>query len=412
VGYEHLKEITGSHGDELAGKRIALCVTASASIYRAPELARFLMRHGADVIPVMTREAASLLSPEVMRWATGNDPVVEVTGRIEYVELTEGRGRVDAVLVAPMTQNEAAKVASGIADDAVSLLVSCALGSEIPVIVAPAMHASMHSSPVVREVLERLRSLGVTVVGPTVEEGKAKLAQLEDVLDAVIYATWPKPLSGKRYVVTAGPTRERIDMVRFLTNPSSGRMGFELARALRAMGGDVTLVHGPVSLRPPWDVEAVSVESAKEMLEAVLRTSEGADGLFAAAAVADYEPVEVHSGKIESRKHPTLHLTLRTTPKVVYEVRRSFPGIDLVLFKASYGPVEDPHAVYSEYAELDPVIVAVNDVSRRDVGFGAEGNELTVVTRSGLVRKLGPARKSRVARDLVEVYLEERVRGR
>jgi Phosphopantothenoylcysteine synthetase/decarboxylase len=189
------------------------------------------MRHGADVIPVMTREAASLLSPEVMRWATGNDPVVEVTGRIEYVELTEGRGRVDAVLVAPMTQNEAAKVVSGIADDAVSLLVSCALGSEIPVIVAPAMHASMHSSPVVREVLERLRSLGVTIVGPSVEEGKAKLAQLEDVLDAVIYATWPKPLPGKRYVVTAGPTRERIDMVRFLTNPSSGRMGFELARA-------------------------------------------------------------------------------------------------------------------------------------------------------------------------------------
>jgi phosphopantothenoylcysteine decarboxylase/phosphopantothenate--cysteine ligase len=134
--------------------------------------------------------------------------------------------------------------------------------------------------------------------------------------------------------------------------------------------------------------------------------------MFAAAAVADYEPVEVHSGKIESRKHPTLHLTLRTTPKVVYEVRRSFPGIDLVLFKASYGPVEDPRAVYSEYAELDPVIVAVNDVSRRDVGFGAEGNELTVVTRSGPVRKLGPARKSRVARDLVEVYLEERVRGR
>jgi phosphopantothenoylcysteine decarboxylase/phosphopantothenate--cysteine ligase len=309
------------------------------------------MRHGADVIPVMTREAASLLSPEVMRWATGNDPVVEVTGRIEYVELTEGRGRVDAVLVAPMTQNEAAKVASGIADDAVSLLVSCALGSEIPVIVAPAMHASMHSSPVVREVLERLRSLGVTIVGPTVEEGKAKLA-------------------------------------------------------------DVTLVHGPVSLRPPWDVKAASVESAREMLAAVLRASEGADGLFAAAAVADYEPVEVHRGKIESRRHPTLHLTLRTTPKVVYEVRRSFPGIDLVLFKASYGPVEDPRAVYSEYAELDPVIVAVNDVSRKDVGFGAEGNELTVVTRSGLIRKLGPARKSRVARDLVEVYLEERVRGR
>ena len=412
MGYAHLKDITGSHGDELAGKRIALCVTASASIYRAPETARLLMRHGADVIPVMTREAASLLSPEVMRWATGNDPVVEVTGRIEYVELTEGRGRVDAVVVAPMTENAAAKVVGGIADDAVSLLVSCALGSGIPVVVAPAMHASMYSSPVVRDLMARLRSLGIVVVGPTVEEGKAKLAQPEDVLDAVIYATWPKPLSGRRYVVTAGPTRERIDMVRFVTNPSSGRMGLELARVLRALGGDVTIVHGPVSLRPPWDVKAVGVESAREMLAAVLGALEGADGLFAAAAVADYEPAEVHSGKIESRRHPTLQLTLRATPKVVEEVRRSFKGIDLVLFKASYGAVEDPREVFQEYAALDPVLVAVNDVSRKGIGFGAEENELVVVTRSGLVRKLGPARKSRVARDLVQLYLEEKRRGR
>ncbi len=412
MGYAHLKDITGSHGDELAGKRIALCVTASASIYRAPETARLLMRHGADVIPVMTREAASLLSPEVMRWATGNDPVVEVTGRIEYVELTEGRGRVDAVVVAPMTENAAAKVVGGIADDAVSLLVSCALGSGIPVVVAPAMHASMYSSPVVRDLMARLRSLGIVVVGPTVEEGKAKLAQPEDVLDAVIYATWPKPLSGRRYVVTAGPTRERIDMVRFVTNPSSGRMGLELARVLRALGGDVTIVHGPVSLRPPWDVKTVGVESTREMLAAVLGALEGADGLFAAAAVADYEPAEVHSGKIESRRHPTLQLTLRATPKVVEEVRRSFPGIDLVLFKASYGAVEDPREVFQEYAALDPVLVAVNDVSRKGIGFGAEENELVVVTRSGLVRKLGPARKSRVARDLVQLYLEEKRRGR
>jgi phosphopantothenoylcysteine decarboxylase/phosphopantothenate--cysteine ligase len=412
VGYAHLKDITGSHGDELAGKRIALCVTASASIYRAPETARLLMRHGADVIPVMTREAASLLSPEVMRWATGNDPVVEVTGRIEYVELTEGRGRVDAVVVAPMTENAAAKVVGGIADDAVSLLVSCALGSGIPVVVAPAMHASMYSSPVVRDLMARLRSLGIVVVGPTVEEGKAKLAQPEDVLDAVIYATWPKPLSGRRYLVTAGPTRERIDMVRFVTNPSSGRMGLELARVLRALGGEVTIVHGPVSLRPPWDVKAVGVESAREMLAAVLGALEGADGLFAAAAVADYEPSEVHSGKIESRRHPALQLTLRATPKVVEEVRRSFPGIDLVLFKASYGAVEDPREVFQEYAALDPVLVAVNDVSRKGIGFGAEENELVVVTRSGLVRKLGPARKSRVARDLVQLYLEEKRRGR
>jgi len=411
VGHPHLKEITGSHGDELRGKRIALCVAASASIYRAPELARLLMRHGADVVPVMTPEAANLLSPELMRWATGNDPLVEVTGRIEYVELTEGEGKVDAVVVAPMTQNVAAKIANGLSDDSVSLLVSCALGNGIPVVAAPAMHASMHSSPVMRELLERLRSYGVTLVGPLLEEGKAKLAPLEDVLDAVVYATWPKRLQGRRFVVTAGPTRERIDMVRFITNPSSGKMGFEVARVLRALGGDVTLVHGPVSIRPPWDVRAVNVESAREMLEAVLKASEGSDGLFAAAAVADYEPSEPHPGKIESRKHPVLQLTLRATPKVVEEVRRAYPDLDLVVFKASYGPVEDPASVIGDYAHLNPVIVAVNDVSRGGIGFGAEENELLAITRSGLVKRIGPARKSRVARELVELYLEEGSRG-
>ncbi|MCS6787867.1 MAG: bifunctional phosphopantothenoylcysteine decarboxylase/phosphopantothenate--cysteine ligase CoaBC [Aigarchaeota archaeon] len=407
MGAEHLKGIRGTWGDWLSGKRVALAVTASVSAYRAPDVARLLMRYGADVVPVMTEEAASMLSPEVMRWATGNDPVVEPTGRIEYVELTEGSGRVDAVVVTPATQNVLAKLCAGISDDAVTLLLSCALGNGIPIVAAPAMHESMFRSPVVRELTERLRSLGVTVVGPRTEEGKAKLAEPEDVLDATIYATSPKPLRGAKYLVTAGPTREHIDSVRFITNASSGKMGVEVARALRRLGAEVTLVHGPMQARPPLDVGTVRVTSAREMLEACLKEARGARGFFAAAAVSDYEPVERFVGKVDSRASGVLELRLRATPKVVAEVRRAHPEVDLVVFRAIHGTTGDPAELASPYIELNPVMVAINDVSREDVGFGKDLNELVVVARSGLIERIGPARKSVVARTLVGLYLRE-----
>ncbi|MCS7094739.1 MAG: bifunctional phosphopantothenoylcysteine decarboxylase/phosphopantothenate--cysteine ligase CoaBC [Thaumarchaeota archaeon] len=404
---EHLKEIRGTWGDWLSGKRIALALTASVSVYRSPDLARLLMRNGADVVPVMTREAASMLNAEIMRWATGNDPLVEPTGRIEYAELTEGSGRVDAVVVAPATQNVLAKLCAGVSDDSVTLLLSCALGNGIPIVVAPAMHESMYRSPVVMELTERMRSLGVTVVGPRLEEGKAKLAEPDDILDATIYATSPKPLQGTNFLVTAGPTREHIDAVRFLTNPSSGKMGVEIARSLRSLGASTTLVHGPINVRVPLDVRSIGVTSARETLEVCLKEGGNAKGFFAAAAVSDYEPVEVFRGKIETKVQGELTLRLRATPKVVAEVKHAFPWIDLVVFKAVYGMENDPVEIAAAYRELDPVMVAINDVSKSGVGFGSVENEFVVVTRSGLVRRIGPARKSSVARALVELYLRE-----
>ncbi|MCS6788319.1 MAG: hypothetical protein NZ733_03400, partial [Aigarchaeota archaeon] len=201
-----------------------------------------------------------------------------------------------------------------------------------------------------------------------------------------------------------------IDGVRFITNPSSGKMGIELARSLRSLGAGVTLVHGPIQVRTPLDVRSLRVASAREMLEACLREGGNVRGFFAAAAVSDYELDEAFRGKIETRVHRELALRLRATPKIVSEVKRAFPQIDLVVFKAVFGMEGDPVEVAGDYRDLDPVMVAINDVSREGLGFGSDENELLVVTRRGLVERIGPGRKSGVARALVELYLRE-VRG-
>ncbi|MEM3041045.1 MAG: flavoprotein, partial [Nitrososphaerota archaeon] len=153
--------IRGSYGHELKGKKIALCITSSVSCYRAPDIARLLIRHGAEVIPVMTREAARLISPEILKWATGNEPIVEITGKTEHVMLTETESRVDLVLIAPATANTIGKIASGISDNSVTLLASCALGAGIPIIIVPAAHETMIFNPLLTRAIRILRDAGI-----------------------------------------------------------------------------------------------------------------------------------------------------------------------------------------------------------------------------------------------------------
>lgn len=405
------REIRGSEGDELSGRRIALCVTASISCYRAPDIARLLIRHGADVYPVMTKRSSLLIGPEVMRWATGNEVVTEITGEIEHVKLTEGELRVDAVVVAPATGNTIAKISSGISDSPVTLVAASALGAGIPLILAPAMHESMMRNVFLMEAVERLRSSGVRVIEPRFEEGKAKLSDEQSILDAVIDALTPKLLSGRRFIVTAGPTREYIDDVRFITNASSGMMGIEVARALKHLGGEVSLVLGPSPIEPPSGVRVYRVETADEMTRAVLDEAGkgGVEALFAAAAVSDYRLEGRVRGKIETRDNPTLQLTLTTTPKLVREARRASPAMEIVAFRAAYGGDVDPASQYAAVGrEIDAIMLVINDVSRRDIGFGSRHNEATIITRSGRIVKTGLLTKSRLARVVVEEYMREK----
>lgn len=400
--------IRGSWGDELSGRRIAYCLTGSISVYRGPDIARALIRHGADVIPVMTPDASKLLNPQLMEWATGNTPLVEIGGRVEHVELTEGRGRVDLVLVAPATANTLAKISLGVSDNSVTLVCSAALGSGIPVVVAPAMHASMTNNPALRESLRRLKEMGVGIVEPVMEESKAKLAPETHIVDEVVYHLSPKPLKGRRFIVSAGPTREYIDRVRYISNPSSGLMGIEMARSLRMLGGGVALVLGPTHIEPPIGVKVIRVESSKEMEKAVLDGAEEAEAFFSAAAVADYKPAHTVGEKIETAINPKIVLELEATPKILESVRKNFPEIEIIPFKAAYGISESLEKVVENLSHLNPLMTVVNDVSRKDIGFASAFNEVTVIGRSGKIYRVPKARKSTVARNIARIYMAEK----
>ncbi len=406
-------DIRGSWGDELKGRRIALCVTSSVSCYRAPDIARLLIRHGADVIPVMTRNAARLISPEIMRWATGNDPIVEITGRIEHVALTESEGKVDLVLIAPATANTVAKIASGVADNSVTLLASCALGAGIPIIIVPAAHDTMLFNPLFTRSVRMLRDAGIKIVEPVMEERKAKLRPPEEILEVVIETLMPKPLQGRRFIVTAGPTRESIDDVRFITNASSGKMGIEIARHLKRLGAEVTLIHGPTGEKIPRGVNAISITSADEMVSKLLEEAQRTrpDAVFAAAAITDYKPSERTPGKIDSRSQESITMRLVRTGKAIQMLRKASPDVDIVAFRAVYGPVEDPVAEFRMLqSEAGVMMIVINDVSRREVGFGSDLNEVTIVTQSLKILKTGMRPKKEIARIVVDTYLEEKAR--
>ena len=219
-------DIIGAKGDELAGRKIALGITGSVAAVKCVELARELMRHGAEVRVVMSPSAMELVTPKLLHWATGNPVVSELTGRIEHIELARW---ADLVLVAPTTANTLGKIAYAIDDTPVTSVVSVALGLQKPILLVPAMHGSMYSSKLVQENISRAREAGIYILEPRLEEGKAKLPSVEEIVDFTMGILGPKDMNGTRVLVTAGPTIEYIDPVKLITNRSSGKMGIALS---------------------------------------------------------------------------------------------------------------------------------------------------------------------------------------
>jgi phosphopantothenoylcysteine decarboxylase/phosphopantothenate--cysteine ligase len=298
------KDIIGAKGNELSGKSIILCVTGSVAAVKSPEIARELMRHGAEVYPVMTASAQKIINPNLLEWATGNSVITELTGKVEHVALAgDHQWKADLVLVAPATANTISKIACGIDDTPVTSVVSTAFGSDIPIIIVPAMHESMYKHPIIAENIEKLKSLGVEFVGPKIEEGKAKIADTEDIVNAVIRRlTHPKDLLKKRILVTAGPTLEYIDPIRVITNKSSGKMGVAIAEEAFRRGADVTLIYGRGTASPPVGIRVVNVETSEEMYNALVKelSSQNYDIVVACAAVADFTPERAFEHKVSS----------------------------------------------------------------------------------------------------------------
>ncbi|WP_148413280.1 bifunctional phosphopantothenoylcysteine decarboxylase/phosphopantothenate--cysteine ligase CoaBC [Haloferax sp. KTX1] len=313
----------------LEGVNVALGVTGSIAAVKVVELAHELRRRGASVRAVMTDASTGIIHPWAVEFATDDDVVTEITGRVEHVELCGRDGWADVFLVAPATANTVGKIAAAVDDSPVTTTATTALGAGVPVVVAPAMHEPMYDHPGVLDAIERVRSWGVEFVDPRIEEGKAKLATEEAIVTGVAKATTEQPLAGKSVVVTAGATTESIDPIRTLSNRASGRTGRAVARALAIRGADVTLVHDGDDVHY---ADVLAVESAAEMLDAVEAAVDAdADALVSAAAISDFT-VEAADEKIRSGEARTLDL--EPAPKLIDAVRETHPDLPIVGFKA------------------------------------------------------------------------------
>jgi phosphopantothenoylcysteine decarboxylase / phosphopantothenate---cysteine ligase len=402
-GVHPSKDIVGSDGTELVGRKIVLCITGSVAAYRAIDLARLLMRRGADVHAVMTEStAATLLHPDMMKWATGNDVVTKLTGNLEHVMLAD-YGMSDLIIVYPCTANTLGKMAAGIDDTPVTSVLSVALGSKIPIIIAPAMHEAMYGNEFIQQNVDRLR-MHVTFVEPSIEEGKAKVAEPDQVVGAVIATLSKGPLAGKRVLVTAGSTIEHIDPIRVITNTSSGKMGIAIAREAERMGADVTLIYGHGSEQV--DGRAVRVNTSEEMYRTVVSelSSKKYDVAIMAAAVADYTPVKTSEKKIDTRAGK-MELSLVATRKIIDEIKKKSKGTFLVAFKADYN-VSDSMLIEKAYKKLQEAgadIVVANDLGRKGSEAGADMNQVFIVDKKKKVVHVPLESKAEVAKRLLEL---------
>ncbi len=383
----------------LDGRELILGVTGSIAAYKAVYLLRELTRAGARVSVCLSEHAAEFVGPLTFRTLSGR-PVLsnlfdpQSDDAVEHVALAE---RADAVVVAPATANLLGKAAAGIADDFLTTLL---LAARCPVVMAPAMDGGMWDHPAVVANVATLRGRGVTVLEPDAGalasglSARGRLPEVDAVVEAVRTVLTPRrDLAGQRVVVTAGPTREPIDPVRYISNRSSGRMGYALAAAAARRGALVTLVSGPTTLNPPVTTAFVPVQTAEEMREAVLHHATGAAIVIKAAAVADYRVRNAAVQKIKGKRDLTLDLV--PNPDILAEVAARGTGAFIVGFAAETHDVVANARAKLEAKGID--LLVANDVSRRDIGFDAEQNEVLLLDRWGGARPLPRMPKTAVA---------------
>ena len=394
----------------LKGKHIVLGVTGSIAAYKIASLASMLVKRQADVTVIMTPNATNFINPITFESLTGNKCLVDTFDRnfefqVEHVSLAK---QTDVVLVAPASANVIAKAAHGIADD---MLTTTLLACTCPKIVAPAMNTRMYQNPVVQDNMKTLERYGMEVIAPASgylacgDTGEGKMPEPEALLEAIIRALTPKDLSGKRILVTAGPTREKLDPVRYISNHSTGKMGYAIASAAVRRGAKVTLVSGKTDLSYPAGVEAVPVESAADMAAAVKEAADEQDVIIMAAAVADYRPAAVADEKMK-KKDGELSIALERTEDILAWLgahRR--PGLFLCGFS-----METEHLLENSRQKLvkkNIDMIVANNLKQEGAGFGTDTNVVTLLTREE-TRELPLLSKEEVADRLLDHILAQK----
>lgn len=392
----------------LKGKTVVLAVTGSIAAYKIPNLARMLLKSGAEVEVLMTKNACNFINPITFESLTGRKCLVDTFDRnfqfsVEHVALAK---RADLVLVAPASANVIGKIAGGIADD---MLTTTVMACPCPKLVAPAMNHNMYHNPILQDNLNKLRSFGYEVIPAASgmlangDTGDGRMPEESVLFEHILRAVgYEHDLAGRRVLVTAGATREPIDPVRFITNHSSGKMGCALARAAMLRGAEVTLVAAHMEVEPPRFVEVVRVGSAGEMMEAVTRRSGTQDIIIKAAGVSDYTPVSTSAEKIK-KSDDTLTLTLRRTGdilKFLGDHRRE--GQFICGFSMETENLLENSRVKLESKNCD--MICANSIAESGTGFGADTNAVTIITREGVV-ELPKLSKDETAHKILDAIL-------
>jgi len=371
----------------LKGKTVLLGVTGGIAAYKAAALASALVKLHAAVEVVMTKNATEFITPLTFEQLTGRRTMVNTFDRnfshqVEHISLAE---RTDLVIIAPATANVCAKLAHGLADD---MLTTTVLACRCPKLIAPAMNTNMYENPVTQDNLEILRRYGWDVIEPASGRlacgavGKGKMPEPEDLLQHILrYLALPHDLEGKKVLVTAGPTQEALDPVRYLTNHSTGKMGYAIARMAMLRGAEVTLVSGPTSIPYPPFVKVVPIKSAQDMFEAVAANAPESDFIFKAAAVADYTPAACNNNKMK-KKDGDLSIPLKRTQDILkYLGEHRTPGQVICGFSMETENMLENSRAKLEKKNVD--MICANNLKVAGAGFGVDTNVITLITKEG-----------------------------
>ena len=379
-------DIVSSHGVELSGKRIVLCVAGSVAAYKAIELARLLMRHGADVTCVTSNAATKLIQPDYFKWATGNEVITKLTGELEHIRLAD-YNQSDLIIVYPATANTLGKLANGIDDTPISTVLTVGFGSKIPILMCLAMHDSMYGNLAVKKNIQFLKNK-IEFISPQMIEGKAKAPEPEDVLEYILKKFgFSSALKNKKVLMTAGPTIEHIDPVRVITNQSTGKTGVSLASELISAGAKVTLVYGPGEEKPPNGAKIINVLSSKEMLNAVkTELKKKFDIVIMTAAVADYIPTNTSKKKIKSSKNE-IKISLKKAPKIIDQIKKFQKNVLLVGFKAETNLTKNQliKSAQKKLKESSSDMIVANDIGSSRYKKNPQNNQVIIVDTEKVV---------------------------
>ncbi|GAB6088305.1 bifunctional phosphopantothenoylcysteine decarboxylase/phosphopantothenate--cysteine ligase CoaBC [Alkaliphilus crotonatoxidans] len=393
----------------LKGKRVVVGVTGGIAAYKACDLVSKLKKLQAEVDVIMTKAATEFVQPQTLQALSQNPVIVDMFQSprywdIEHISLAQ---KADVLVVAPATANVIGKVANGIADD---MLTTTIMASTAKVVFAPAMNTKMYENKIVQQNMEKLRGLGYGFIQPGSgrlacgDVGVGKLSDIDEIVQFVVNLTQiPQDLKDLPILITAGPTIEAIDPVRFLTNHSSGKMGYSLAEAAKARGARVTLVSGPTHLQPPAGVEFVPVQTAVEMLGAVMDRYDDQQVVIKAAAVADYRPERVSEKKIK-KQDDSLTINFVRNPDILLELGKAKKQQFLVGFAAETNQVVEYAIEKIKKKNLD--LIVANDVSQEGAGFGSDTNIVLLIDPQERVRPLEKANKSEIANKILDKIKE------